>query len=147
MLKVYIFELTITLCFTSVAFGQTKELNLNGIKINASSVDTTLNAAFFDEGEMPEFPGGTKKLIAFAKSRILYPQSAVRDNIEGSLILLFVINKKGKVTQKKIVQGVRADIDAVCLQMLNQMPYWKAGKLNNKPIEVYERWIIKFILE
>lgn len=114
--------------------------------MQVSSVDTSLNAIFCKVGQEPKFPGGTKNLIAFAKRKIRYPQTAINDSVQGSVILFFTISKKGKVVDKKIVQSVRNDLDSVCLKMLNQMPLWEPARLNNKSIAAYERWTITFIL-
>ena len=126
--------------------GQTKKINAGGIEMQVSAADASLNDAFCSVGEMPEFPGGTTKLVAFAKSKIKYPQTAINDSVQGSVILLFTIDKKGKVTDKKVFKSVRQDLDNVCLRMLSQMPNWRAGRLNGKPIAVYERWKITFVL-
>lgn len=69
------------------------------------------------------------RLIAFAKDNIEYPEAAVDDNIEGSVQLQFTIDKKGVVTDKAIVQGIRYDLDSVCLKMLDKMPCWEPGRL------------------
>lgn len=126
--------------------AQTKKINAGGIEMQVSAVDNSLNDAFCLVGQMPEFPGGTTKLVAFAKSKIKYPETAINDSVQGSVILLFTIDKKGKVTDKRIFQSVRHDLDNVCLKMLSQMPTWKAGRVNGKPIAVYERWKITFVL-
>lgn len=114
--------------------------------MQVSAVDTTLNALFCYVGQMPEFPGGAKKLVAFAKSQIKYPATAVRDNVQGSVVLQFVIDKNGKVTDKQIRKGVRRDIDSVCLRMLDHMPDWKPAQLGRKAIAVNENWKIIFVL-
>lgn len=138
--------ISILLSITIVAHGQTKKINAGGIEMQLSAVDTSLNLAFCSVGQMPEFPGGTTKLVAFAKSKIKYPITAINDNVQGSVILIFTIDKKGKVTNKMIFKSVRHDLDSVCLKMLSQMPNWKPGRLNGKAIAVYERWKITFIL-
>ncbi|MBS1666253.1 MAG: TonB family protein [Bacteroidetes bacterium] len=131
---------------SSISLGQTKEIKAGGIEMQVSSVDTSLNTIFCKVGQEPKFPGGTKNLVAFAKRKIKYPQTAINDSVQGSVILLFTINKKGKVVDKKIVQSVRKDLDNVCLKMLNQMPLWRPARIDNKAIAAYERWKIIFIL-
>ena len=138
--------LVIVLLVSSISFGQTKENKAGGIEMLVSAVDTSLKAIFFKVGQEPKFPGGTANLVAFAKQKIKYPETAVNDSIQGSVILLFTIDKKGKVVNKKVVQSVRNDLDSVCLKMLNQMPLWRPARLGNKPIEAYERWKITFVL-
>ena len=140
-------------CTVSILFfiatsilAQTKKINAGGIEMQLSSVDSSLNELFCQEGQEPEFPGGLTNLVGFAKTKIKYPKTAINDNVEGSVILLFEINKKGKVINKKIFQSARKDLDRVCLKMLSQMPNWKPARLNSKPIAVYERWKITFEL-
>jgi TonB family protein len=144
MIKVYM--LSILLLMAKFSQGQTKKINAGGIEIQLSAVDTSLNASFCEIGQGPEFPGGMANLIAFAKHKIKYPETAVNDNVQGSVILQFIIDKKGKVTGKQIFKSVRKDLDNVCIAMLNQMPNWKPAKLNGKTIAVNERWEIKFVL-
>ncbi len=146
MNKVCTLLITFFLFISFYSKGQTKKINAGGIEMQVSAADTSLSDAFFSVGQMPKFPGGTTKLVPFAKSRIKYPKTAVNDNVQGSVILTFIIDKKGRVTDKKIFKSVRQDLDKVCLAMLSQMPKWKPGRLNRKPINIYERWKITFIL-
>ena len=146
MNKVCTFLFTILLLMSLSVKGQTKKINEGGIEMQISAVDTTLNAFFCYVGQMPEFPGGTKKLVAFTKRQLKYPKTAVKDNVEGSVILQFLIDKNGKVTDKQILKSVREDIDSVCLRMLNQMPDWKPALLGGKTLAVNESWKITFVL-
>lgn len=126
--------------------GQTKKSNVGGMEIEVFAVDSSINTLFFKVGYEPEFPGGVKALVKFAKSKISYPETAIRDSVHGSVILLFVIDKNGKVKNMKVVQSVRSDLDFVCLRMLSEMPKWKPAFLNDRQIEVYERLKITFLL-
>mgnify|MGYP003525345181 CR=1 FL=1 len=145
MNKIFIFFIVqLAISFPSVA--QTKVINAGGIEMQVSPVDTALNIFFCQVGQMPEFPGGLTKLVAFAKSSIKYPEKAINDHIEGSVVLQFVIDEKGKVTSEKIIESVRADIDSVCLGMLKKMPDWKPAQFGDKAISANERWKIKFVL-
>jgi protein TonB len=141
------FTFSFLLFLSILSQGQTKKINAGGIEMQLSSVDTSLNKLFCEVGEDPKFPGGIKGLFEFARRKMKYPETALNDNIEGSVILHFEINKKGKVIDKKISKGIRKDLNNVCLRMLNQMPNWKPAKINGRPIDVYESWKIIFILK
>ncbi len=132
-----------------VSYGQagTKKINAGGFEFQMSTVDPVENDDFCMVGQMPEFPGGVNKLVAFAKAKIHYPASAVNDNVEGSVVLSFIIDKRGRVTNKKVFKGVRVDLNSVCLRMLNQMPNWKPGRLNGKAVAVKLKWTIIFVLD
>src|SRR2546430_15821280 len=138
--------LSILFLLALVTKGQTKKINGCGIEMQVSSLDTSLNALFCQVGQEPESTGGVTDLIAFAKRKIKYPRTAINDNVEGRVILIFVIDETGKVVDKKIFHTVRRDLDSVCLKMLSQMPNWKPARLNGKPIAVSERWKITFVL-
>jgi hypothetical protein len=56
--------------------------------------------------------------------------------------LIFIIDKKGRVINKKNLKSVRQDLNKVCLAMLSEMPKWKPGRLKGKPIDINERWKI-----
>ena len=111
-----------------------------------SAADSSINELFCRVGEIPEFPGGRAKLIAFALNNLKYPETAVRDSVEGTVILEFTIDEQGQVINSKAAQSVRHDIDAACLRMLAKMPKWQPGRLSGKPVAVYERWKIIFRL-
>ncbi|HSC52351.1 MAG TPA: energy transducer TonB [Phnomibacter sp.] len=140
------FTISAFLLLSVVSNAQTKTIHAGGIEMKISAADSSINDAFFSCGQMPEFPGGMTKLLSFAKSKIKYPKTAVRDKIEGSVILSFTIDKRGKVINKKVVQIVRYDLGAACMRMLDKMPKWKPGLLNGKPIDVNECWKIIFVL-
>lgn len=95
-------SILLLLFLTVFTQAQTKNITAGGIEIQVSSVDMSLNAVFCQVGIMPEFPGGMDNLIAFAKRKIKYPKTAIKDNVQGSVMLQFIVNEKGKVTDTKI---------------------------------------------
>jgi protein TonB len=141
-----VYSISFLFLFSITVQAQTQKMNAGGIAMQVSATDPLLNKAFCTVGEMPEFPGGTAKLAAFAQRKIKYPQTAIRDSVQGSVLVLFVIDKKGKPTEMKIEKSVRYDLDKVCLAMLAAMPKWKPGRVNGKPISTYESWKITFVL-
>lgn len=137
--------------FTMLALNancqQTKKLNNGGLNMEVSIIDSTQNKVFYEVGTMPEFPGGSSNLVAFAYRKLYYPKSAINDSIHGSVILEFVVDIKGSVIEKKIFQSIRVDLDSVCLNMLNQMPRWKPGFIGDKLVSVHFRWTITFVID
>jgi TonB family protein len=146
MKRINLFLFLVLCTINSLAQIKTRDINAGGFKIQMSTADTTISNAFFLVGQMPEFPGGVTKLVEFAKKNIPYPNSAINDNIQGSVVLQYTIDKKGKTINKKIIKGVREDLDTLCLNMLNKMPRWKSGRLNGKPVAINFNWTITFIL-
>lgn len=139
--------LAVLLLFIVTALqAQTKKINAGGIEIEASPLDTSMDYEFDMVGIMPVFPGGVEQLIEFAKSKIKYPETAINNNIQGTVTLSFIIDKRGRVINRCVYKGVRKDLDTVCLKMPNEMPMWKPGKVNGRPIAIKERWKIIFKL-
>ena len=132
--------------FAASLKAQIKTIQTGGFKFQISTVDTTLSAAFYSSGQMPEFPGGMTGLVAFAKRELYYPQSAINEDIEGGVILQYKIDKDGNVTNRGIFKSVRSDLDTVCLRMLDKMPNWKPARISGIPVETYFKWTITFVL-
>lgn len=86
--------------------------------------------------QQPEFPGGTQELMKFLSDNIIYPSDAVKDKIEGRIIVTFIINKDGGVTDMNIVRGVNSLLDTEALRVISMMPNWKPGLQRGKKVRV-----------
>ncbi len=131
-----------------ITFGQTKtkELKVGDYVLQAATVNPEENEAFILVGEMPEFPGGIDSLMAYATKFIYYPQIAIDNNIQGTVILRFTVDSTGKACNTTLVRSVFYDIDTQCLAMVKNMPIWKPGVLFSKKVSVWFSWPIHFIL-
>ncbi len=87
--------------------------------------------------EMPEFAGGTSALSDFLSSNIKYPDKALADSISGRVIVTFIINEDGKVSDAKIIHSLSKELNEEVLRVVNSMPAWTPGKQNGKPVKVY----------
>lgn len=126
--------------------SQTKDIKAGGFELKASTVDPELNILFCSVGEMPVFPGGLDSLISFAKKNLYYPESAIKDSVQGRVMLQFTVDTSGKVIDEKVKIGVRTDLDTLCLTMLKKMPIWETGRLEGRAVAVQFLWPIKFTL-
>jgi protein TonB len=94
--------------------------------------------------QMPQFPGD---LPAFIAQHIKYPESALHNRVEGRVFLQFVVGPDGTVSGAKVLRGLNEDCDKEALRLAAQMPKWKPGKHNGKPVSVYYTLPINFQLE
>lgn len=78
--------------------------------------------------EMPEFPGGQSALMNYLESSIKYPEDALRDSIQGRVIVQFVVEKDGSVSNPRVVRSVSPSLDAEAVRIVLQMPRWTPGK-------------------
>ena len=86
--------------------------------------------------ESPEFPGGYEAYLQYLKKNIKYPAICRDNNIQGRVIISFVVNKDGKIVDAEVVKGVNPSLDKEALRVISTMPNWKPGKQRGKPVRV-----------
>lgn len=77
---------------------------------------------------------GFPKLYNFFNQNLKYPESNLKDKIEGVEIVSFVIDENGNVSTPKIVQSLGKSFDEEALRLLSAMPKWKSATLNGRPV-------------
>ena len=82
--------------------------------------------------EMPQFPGGLPGLMEWLDKNVAYPQSCVRDKVEGDLEVTFYVNKTGRAVDAKITKKLHPDLDRAVLTAIKKMPRWQPGKKNSR---------------
>jgi len=93
--------------------------------------------------QMPQFNGSMEKYIG---SHLRYPDAARETGIDGRVIVQFVVNEDGSVSDAKVVRGIGGGCDEEALRMVGAMPKWKPGKQNGKAVKVLFTLPIKFLL-
>lgn len=87
---------------------------------------------------MPDFPGGEDSLAAFLKAHLEYPDSAICGTMQNETLLVnCIVYADGSVGHCSIERGMGPACDSAALQVLRQMPDWKPGSKNGKPVNVY----------
>ncbi len=84
---------------------------------------------------------------AYLAKNIHYPDSAREHNVEGRVIVKFVVKEDGTIVDCTVKKGVNKYLAAEALRIVSNMPSWKPGTKNGKPIKVYFTLPIKFQLE
>lgn len=77
---------------------------------------------------MPQFPGGRDALMKFLNKTLKYPEKAQKNSIQGRVIVKFVVNKDGSLSNPVIARSVDPELDAETLRLINEMPKWIPGK-------------------
>ena len=95
---------------------------------------------------MPVFPGGETALRQYITENIRYPEMAKKNDIQGTVYLSFITDKKGKVTDVKIIRSVDPLLDEEALRLVKNLPDWKPGKKDGKFVKVSHSIPIKFAL-
>lgn len=85
---------------------------------------------------MPEFPGGTQALFKFISENLEYPQHAIDGQIEGRVVVQFVVDKTGKVGNIQVVRSIDKLLDQAAIDVVHALPAWKPGMQNGQPVNV-----------
>lgn len=83
--------------------------------------------------QLPEFPGGMSAYVKWLTDNLKYPYAAQKQKIEGRVVVSFVINRDGSLTDIKITKSANPLLDREALRVAHMMPKWKPGINNNKP--------------
>jgi periplasmic protein TonB len=99
--------------------------------------DTDLTEPLFIVEVMPSFHGGDEtKFHDWVQKRTIYPQEASDNNIRGTVILTFVVEKDGSVGEINIVKGVHPLLDSVAIKVVSASPKWSPGLQRGQPVRV-----------
>ena len=97
--------------------------------------------------QMPEFPGGQAEMMKYLAQNIHYPANAAKNNVEGRVVLQFVIEKDGRIGEVKIARSVDPELDAEALRVVKSMPNFIPGRQDGKPVAVWYTIPISFKLQ
>ncbi|MBO7285367.1 MAG: energy transducer TonB [Alistipes sp.] len=92
---------------------------------------------FVTAEEMPTFQGGDlSKFRNWVQSNVKYPQIALENGIQGNVVIKFVVEKDGKLSNIQVLQSPDKTLADAAVQVLQKSPKWKPGKQRNKPVRV-----------
>ena len=94
----------------------------------------------------PEFEGGMPALYAYLSENVAYPQAAKDQRIAGKVFISFVIAADGSVHDVKLEKGIGGGCDEAAIEAVQNMPNWKPGIQNGKPVRVKYNIPISFSL-
>ncbi|MDL2296921.1 energy transducer TonB [Bacteroidales bacterium OttesenSCG-928-B11] len=109
--------------------------------------DTTKKESLDKTYSPPKFPGGLEALYAFMGKNLEYPQKAVDQNIEGMVILEFVVTKEGNVDEARIYSSTNDVFNEEALRLAAIMPQWTPAIHNGKPVKSYYQLPMQFKFE
>lgn len=108
----------------------------------------TVNGQVFTVVEQqPVFQGGMSALMQYVARNLRYPARAQKANVEGYVFVQFVVSETGAIQDLHIIKGIGFGCDEEAVRLTSQMPKWKPGKQNGKPVAVMYNLPIQFSLE
>ena len=110
---------------------------------NTTAADSS--ASFVIKAEVPPiFRGGQATLQRFINNRMVYPEKARREKIQGDVLLAFHINEKGECSNFRVLKGIGGGCDEEALRVAKEMPRWIPAKTRGKSVAVDMQMPISF---
>ena len=97
--------------------------------------------------QMPTFPGGDAELMKWLRDHIQYPTVAMENNIQGRVVVQFVVTKTGKVGEVKVVRSVDRDLDKEAIRVCKSLPDFIPGRMNGQAVNVWYTLPVQFKLQ
>ena len=86
--------------------------------------------------EMPSFPGGNGALMSYLSSNVKYPVVAQENGVQGRVIVSFVVERDGSISDVKVARSVDPSLDREAQRVVKSMPRWTPGKQNGQTVRV-----------
>ena len=118
------------------------------VKGKGSRTDDVIS--YYDCDQKPLFLNSSdprRFLEQWVYQYLKYPAEAVRDGVQGRVMVEFVINKDGKISEVKVVKGVSEELDAEAVKVIAASPKWKPGKVNGEKVRCSMTIPVEFRLE
>ncbi|MCC8175826.1 MAG: energy transducer TonB [Bacteroidales bacterium] len=105
------------------------------------------NKVFTAVEQMPQFPGGEGELYAWISKNLRYPPMAAENNIQGRVVVQFVVTKTGTIGEVKVLRGKDPDLDKEAVRVVKALPKFIPGKMNGQAVNVWYTLPINFKLQ
>lgn len=97
--------------------------------------------------QMPMYPGGDVALMGYLRDNIKYPTVAAENGVQGRVVVGFVVERDGSITDVKILRGVDPSLDREAMRVVKSMPRWNPGKQNGSAVRVKYQVPVSFRLQ
>lgn len=94
----------------------------------------------------PEYKTGDKELFKYLSNTIEYPKVSANNGSEGRVIVSFVIDVDGSISDMVILEGVDPYIDLEAYRVVSEMPKWKPATKDGEPVKLQYNLPISFTL-
>ena len=105
------------------------------------------NKVFDVVEQMPSFPGGNSALMEYLQQNVKYPVVAQENGVQGRVVVSFVVEKDGSITDVKVVRSVDPSLDKEAARVVKSMPRWIPGKQNGSAVRVKYNVPVSFRLQ
>ncbi len=143
---------------TSTALGSTDfdqgtdDLNTvrehkNEVIVEEKKPEPVEDKVFTSVEQMPQFPGGDVALLKYISDHIKYPTIAMENNVQGKVVVQFVVTRDGSIGEVKVARGKDPDLDKEAVRVVKTLPKFIPGKMNGQAVNVWYTLPINFKLQ
>lgn len=101
---------------------------------------------YFEVHEPAKYPGGITLFENYLKNNLIYPETAIKNNAEGTVLIAFTVERDGSLVNFKILRGVGYGCDQEVINVLRRSPKWRPAIDNGRPYVMKETVAVKFSL-
>ncbi len=128
--------MTVDALITEIVDGVATEI-LPEVSADPDPVIPNVEKPFIIVKEMPSFPGGETALLQYVMDHVKYPEDALINRIQGTVILRFVVSSTGEINDVELIRSVDPLLDNEAIRVISGMPRWKPGKQDGRAVPVY----------
>lgn len=107
-------------------------------KVTENSQAPEIKGQIYDNCDvMPEYPGGAAAMYGFMAKNMKYPEAAFKNEVQGRVVIKFVVTSDGTLTDFSVAKSVSPELDAEALRVVKLFPKFTPGTIDGKPVNVY----------
>ncbi len=114
---------------------------------NTSATDGVVVKTYDKHYQKPMFTGGPDSLKVYIRKNLGYPEAAIENNIEGRVIVRFMVNEDGTLSHISVNRSLEAGCDNDVVRMVRAMPPWLPATYRKRPVKAVETLPVVFKLE
>jgi protein TonB len=140
-------ELEDVVISTKTVEGNTKEEVLTEVAAPTEVGEVVEDKIFTFVEQQPSFPGGDSEMNKFIKKNLKYPPAALRNGLEGLVVVQFVVNKEGQISDVQVVKKLGGGTDEEAMRVVKMMPAFAPAKQNGRPVSFRFTLPVRFGLQ
>lgn len=125
-----------------------KDMESKAKSTNVGAKPRSESEVFSAVAHMPSYPGGNAALMKFMSDHLIYPTEAVENNIQGKVMVQFIVKKDGTIGEIKVSRGVHPLLDNEAIRLVSSFPNFSPGRnAMGEPIDAWYTLPVSFKLQ
>jgi TonB family protein len=126
--------------FSASAMASSSAIRTDSLTVNPQIVYEVVES-------IPEFPGGAGAMMKYIAENLVYPQEALNNGIEGTVVIEFIVERDGALSYLQIIRDIGGGCGEAVIDLFKQMPLWKPGTQRDVPVRVKMKAPVRFKMQ